>query len=296
MRPDDTPPADPGQAADGSLPPEAPPTIAAVKQPPTSPGSPGADDGLEATVVLPPPARPVPAEAPRIASTVGWFGKLPAIGDFAQRRLPDDFVTPWDRWLQEGLAIARDRYADRWMDLYMTFPVWRFALPAAAIDERCWAGVMLPSVDRVGRCFPLTIAGPLSRNAFERIGLIGLESRLQPFAEAGIAALEGQSLDAVDGALARLPSLGSDSGTGLQPSEAAHLPLDWWSMPTRTAAWPVTEPLAPLLERSAARLVLSSLAGRCLWWSPASSDQPGALRLAPFPPPPALLAELIGEG
>ena len=29
----------------------------------------------------------------------GWFGKLPGLGDFASRRLPDTFVAAWDRWL-----------------------------------------------------------------------------------------------------------------------------------------------------------------------------------------------------
>jgi type VI secretion system protein ImpM len=38
----------------------------------------------------------------------GWFGKLPSLGDFASRRLPDAFVSRWDRWLQGGLARARE--------------------------------------------------------------------------------------------------------------------------------------------------------------------------------------------
>ncbi|MGO8543079.1 TagF domain-containing protein, partial [Rhizobium leguminosarum] len=28
-----------------------------------------------------------------------WFGKLPGMGDFAHRRLPQDFLAAWDQWL-----------------------------------------------------------------------------------------------------------------------------------------------------------------------------------------------------
>ena len=102
------------------------------------------------------------AAAPPAQSPVaGWFGKLPMLGDFASRRLPDAFIGPWDEWLQASLASSRSATGDRWLDLYLTFPVWRFALPAGLIGDRCWIGVLLPSVDRVGRCFPLTICEPV---------------------------------------------------------------------------------------------------------------------------------------
>lgn len=92
----------------------------------------------------------------------GFFGKLPSHGDFVLRRLPRGFVDPWDGWLQEGLTASRDQLGDDWLDAFLHSPVWRFALAGGTCGARAWMGVLMPSVDRVGRYFPLTIAVPLS--------------------------------------------------------------------------------------------------------------------------------------
>jgi type VI secretion system protein ImpM len=91
----------------------------------------------------------------------GWFGKLPSLGDFASRRLPEVFVRRWDRWLQRGLVAARTQLGERWLDVYLVAPVLRFWVAPGPLGEQAWAGLMMPSVDRVGRHFPLTIAQPL---------------------------------------------------------------------------------------------------------------------------------------
>ena len=41
--------------------------------------------------------------------TPGWYGKIPATGDFITRRLPVAFIEAWDRWLQEVMGGSRDR-------------------------------------------------------------------------------------------------------------------------------------------------------------------------------------------
>jgi type VI secretion system protein ImpM len=90
----------------------------------------------------------------------GWFGKLPGLGDFASRRLPDAFVHGWDRWLQAGLACAHEQDAD-WLAGYLVAPIRRFWLAPGVLGPAGWAGLLMPSVDRVGRHFPLTVARPL---------------------------------------------------------------------------------------------------------------------------------------
>lgn len=87
----------------------------------------------------------------------GWFGKLPGMGDFASRRLPEDFRSAWDRWLQFGLLDLRANHND-WTERYLQAPLWCFVLGRGAVDERFWLGAMMPSVDAVGRYFPLTVA------------------------------------------------------------------------------------------------------------------------------------------
>ncbi len=105
----------------------------------------------------------------KAADPPGWHGKLPSLGDFASRRLGADFIEPWDAWLATGLLNLRSAAPSTWLAAYLASPSWRFllqpgVLPGAAAGgpgSQAWAGVLMPSVDRVGRYFPLTLAQPL---------------------------------------------------------------------------------------------------------------------------------------
>ena len=92
---------------------------------------------------------------------IGIYGKIPAHSDFIDRQLPMAFIGNWDAWLQRCISCSRERLGDSWLDLYLTSPIWRFMLSPGAIDPQGWCGVVSPSVDSVGRYFPLTIAMPL---------------------------------------------------------------------------------------------------------------------------------------
>lgn len=98
--------------------------------------------------------------------TPGWYGKLPSTGDFASRRLPHELIEPWDHWLAEEIGAQRLQGPDTWLQAYLDSPTWRFVLGAGVLGEhqpQPLAGVLMPSVDRVGRYFPLSIMSPLSR-------------------------------------------------------------------------------------------------------------------------------------
>jgi type VI secretion system protein ImpM len=97
------------------------------------------------------------------ATVPGWYGKLPSLGDFASRRLEPDWIARWDAWLAEGLGSMREVRGEAWLAGYLASPPWRFVLSPGVLGEgeRAWAGVLMASVDRVGRYFPLTIAAPL---------------------------------------------------------------------------------------------------------------------------------------
>lgn len=88
---------------------------------------------------------------------MGFYGKLPCRGDFVQRRVPREFVEPWDVWLQECLTLSRSQLQERWLEAYLVSPIWRFALAGGVCGAAAYAGVLLPSVDLVGRYFPLTL-------------------------------------------------------------------------------------------------------------------------------------------
>lgn len=100
-----------------------------------------------------------------MSESIGIFGKLPAHGDFIERNLPRSFTTPLDDWLQRCLASSRELIGANWLDYYLTSPIWRFVLSPGTVDSNTWAGILLPSVDSVGRYFPLTFAQQIPGNS-----------------------------------------------------------------------------------------------------------------------------------
>ena len=89
---------------------------------------------------------------------LGFTGKIPARGDFVHARLPRDFTDPWHDWQSLVIAGSRTMMGDAWLEAFLEAPVWRFALPPGLCGARAAVGLIMPSVDRVGRYFPLTFA------------------------------------------------------------------------------------------------------------------------------------------
>ena len=143
----------------------------------------------------------------------GFYGKVTSHGDFVTRRLPQDFVSPWDDWLQHSLAASRDQLQREWLETWLTSPIWRFGLAPGVIGASGWAGVMMPSVDRVGRHFPLTIAGPVSGGCqiFEwvREGKSWYEN-LEDLALSSLS--EGFQMAQLESALQATPGFGRNAG------------------------------------------------------------------------------------
>ena len=135
----------------------------------------------------------------------GFFGKLPSHGDFVARRLPAGFTGPWDAWLQAGMADSRAQLGKVWLPLYLNSPIWRFAVGAGVCGPQAWGGVLMPSVDRVGRYFPFTIAAGLDGyHVPDPAWYASLEALALP------ALSEGFLLEGFDVALLSLPPGGTD--------------------------------------------------------------------------------------
>ena len=153
----------------------------------------------------------------------GWYGKLPALGDFASRRLPPLFVEPWDAWLAAGLAAWREA-DETWLDAFLAAPTWHFALGAGVpfAQSPGYVGVLMPSVDRVGRYFPLTVARP--RGSFESEAPSVWLRELEALAVAALH--EDWNADRFDAELGGLAPPDEDGATG------PGWPLDgrtlWW--------------------------------------------------------------------
>ena len=98
------------------------------------------------------------APADHTESWLGLYGKLPSYGDFVQGGLPEEFVQALDAWLSRAIAGSRDRLGANWKEQYLVAPPWRFGLDAGIASDMSVAGVLIPSTDSVGRCFPLVLA------------------------------------------------------------------------------------------------------------------------------------------
>ncbi len=71
-------------------------------------------------------------------------------------RIPRAVLEPYENWLQAGLAMSRNDLGFGWEDVYLVAPIWRFWIGHSVLGHTC-AGAIMPSVDKVGRYFPLTI-------------------------------------------------------------------------------------------------------------------------------------------
>src|SRR5262249_30607734 len=176
-------------------------------------------------------AFPVP-QPPLIASGPGWYGKLPALGDFASRRLPPPFIAAWDDWLQRSIAASRRMLGDRWLDRYLQAPVWRFLLGPGGCGDGAGAGVMIPSTDRVGRYFPLTIVAPIPWETSALVRVAAEHDWFETLERAALSVLDVHfSPDDLDAAL---PAQSPYAAAGLPDDAAVRLGdslKNWWLAP-----------------------------------------------------------------
>ncbi|NBZ88834.1 type VI secretion system-associated protein TagF [Stagnihabitans tardus] len=135
----------------------------------------------------------------------GWgaFGKMPALGDFFRLGVTADFVTAWDGWLQGMMLAGRQALGGAWDEAYLTAPIWRFALAPGVAGASGVAGVLMPSVDRVGRQFPLTLSCAV---ASDPLAVLAADPGVWDLAETlALDCLEdGMTREALEEGLARL--------------------------------------------------------------------------------------------
>jgi type VI secretion system ImpM family protein len=234
------------------------------------------------------------------ASQTGFYGKLPCRGDFMQRRAPQEFVDAWDAWLQECLHASRQQLGERWLEAYLTSPIWRFVLAEGVCGESAYAGVMLPSVDRVGRYFPLTVISALEP------GTCMLEAACETgraWFEAAerlaLGALEAGDLDmqAFDAEVDALPGLGECVELA-ESSQLLEL-LGQSGFARSGSPWriPMLGETPQRALNAFASIELQRVFRPCaLWWTRGSEAlPPGWLATSGLPLPTGFAAMLIGQ-
>lgn len=162
-----------------------------------------------------------------MAAVFGAYGKMPALGDFFRIGLPPGFTQVWDGWLQGIMQAGRASLGGHWQECYFSAPIWRFSLAAGVVGPWAVQGVLMPSVDRVGREFPLTLAAmlpPLSSALASHLAAAGMFSALEQLA---LDALEDDmTRDVLAARLGALAPPVPASGAGLPAShDADHIAI-----------------------------------------------------------------------
>jgi type VI secretion system protein ImpM len=86
----------------------------------------------------------------------GLYGKLPSKRDFIAIGTPRELLDLWEPWMQGGISASRHSLGDNWKQAFLTAPIWRFWLGADLCGTTV-LGAFMPSLDGVGRYFPLTL-------------------------------------------------------------------------------------------------------------------------------------------
>jgi type VI secretion system protein ImpM len=208
----------------------------------------------------------------------GLFGKLPSHGDFVVRNLPPALRVGWEAWLDAGLDRSRQMLGDKWLEIYLSSPVWHFAVASGCCGAQPFAGVMMPSVDRVGRYFPLSILAAVSPQHSAAEIALGAKAWFKR-AEAAALSCLGDDFDFVsfEQGLAReaFPALGQNVMASLEVAVADEAGLGDLSLL-----------LGRLLERSGVRY--------SLWWTSGSPSIAACCRAFQGLPPPEEFARLLG--
>jgi type VI secretion system protein ImpM len=84
------------------------------------------------------------------------YGKLPTKRDFIALGASRDFLNAWEPWLQSGVSASQATLGEQWQRAFLRAPIWRFWLGAELCGFSA-VGAFMPSLDKVGRYFPLTV-------------------------------------------------------------------------------------------------------------------------------------------
>lgn len=234
------------------------------------------------------------------ANEAGFYGKLPCRGDFLQRRAPSPFVDVWDAWLQECMHASKEQLGDAWLDAYLTGPVWRFVLDAGVCGDASYAGVLVPSVDRVGRYFPLTVVAQLTAGHCPLDVACGASPWFEAAEALVIEALEAEAVD-IDAFDERVAQLSAPlAAEHARESVSLMQTLGDSAFPTQAVRWHVPIESAQSLQRAvnvlAYREMSRGLKPLTLWWTDGSQAVGASwLALRGLPEAAAFGAMLSGD-
>jgi len=227
--------------------------------------------------------------------TAGFFGKLPSHGDFVSRRLSSEFLHVWDEWLQHCIAESKATLGDAWLNIFLTSPIWRFAMTSGVCGSESHVGVLMPSVDKVGRYFPLSIVAP-TPDAASPLGIANAADDWFQKAEALLLTVLDENAPAFEAfdqsvALMILDRLGVDSATEAAVDQSESVARSWrLSIPDGSSFGTAACWLAN-------RIIVDRVGPYSIWWTEGSQSVAASLLVSQVLPDPAqFVAMLSGTG
>ncbi|NJN48160.1 MAG: type VI secretion system-associated protein TagF, partial [Candidatus Competibacteraceae bacterium] len=202
--------------------------------------------------------------------------------------LPRSFLDPWDDWLQLAIASSREQLEERWLDCYLTSPIWRVILSPGACSNQAYTGVLMPSMDRVGRYYPLLIAVPLH----PAVSLLELLEKGEPWyreaEQIALLGLEDDNLE-LETFADRVQALGSPTGL----TEHQGDPVGGEQRPGWYCALEDINALTGVRTALSDLLLPRSFPQYSLWWSQGSEHIKPGLLISPGLPAVEGFASLL---
>ena len=216
----------------------------------------------------------------------GLFGKLQSKRDFIAVATPRSFLSVWEPWLQGCISSSRMQLGDKWQDAFLTAPIWRFWL-GAEICGTTITGAIMPSMDGVGRYFPLTVVGFSEPGAAppppEMDAGDGWFSASEDFL---FSTLEpGRSFEQVSEALANLPA----PATPVRETPASI----GWLTPLQGVVARNPDSFANLFQQTRKADYESAYANMSFWWTAGGRDYAQRALATPRMPDAQLYAGML---
>jgi len=208
---------------------------------------------------------------------IGWYGKLPWLGDFVGAGLP--WQADWSHALQAGLAEAVAAFGpDGLRQRIRGMAAWQCLL-LPPDEDWAWCGVVAGSKDRVGRAFPLLVAEALHRSALDALSPRQLQARALALSDWVYDSAAFDSLEAFEQGAAEWLARAWPAGAPGTPG-APGAPR---TTHTETAG-----------AASVAALCARWPAAASFWWCTEPVADVEAPHADGWPPRPALLQRLLG--
>jgi len=196
---------------------------------------------------------------------IGYFGKMPKAGDFVSRNIDATVKEGFDRWLQESITDSRAQMKEGWLGAFLTAPIWRFLLLNQFEASKSTLGIMIPSVDKVGRYFPLSVLIEISELQLDHAAMVMCDTILHEFEDLLLGVLSEE-----------LDQDFFDYQIGLAARKLADKPLQQPGI-MRSSQFGDVEGLIPQLKELQGN-------GGSLWWTEGSENrQPDILLYRSMP-------------